>query len=204
MGQALGLDPDRWTAGQKYCSLRSVQIWEIFSDEFDDDSRLVKVMATQASWTVITDIRFDAIIDPSINPNYTMPDCLAIAPYFGIGYSPSDIPPAVPNYPTVDEILETVSPAEINDACGNFISQKAVADTQGSRLVCYEAGQGFVGVGEAVNDDNLTNILTSANRDPRMYDRYIEYLNMLKANGVEMCGNFSFVGAEQMGVLGRN
>ena len=96
MGQALGLDPDRWTAGQKYCSLRSVQIWEIFSDEFDDDSRLVKVMATQASWTVITDIRFDALNDPNINPNYTIPDCLAIAPYFGISSSPSDIPPAVP------------------------------------------------------------------------------------------------------------
>jgi hypothetical protein len=195
MGQSLGLDPDRWTAGQKYCSLRSIQIWEIFNDEFADDSRLIKVMATQSSYTAITNIRFDALNDPDINPNYTMPDVLAIAPYFGIGYSPSDIPPAVPNYPTVDEILQTISPAEINNVRGNVISQKAAADTQGSRLVCYEAGQGFVGVGEAVNDDTLTNILTSANRDQRMYDRYIEYLNMLKANGVDMCGNFSFVGA---------
>jgi uncharacterized repeat protein (TIGR02543 family) len=193
MGQAL--DPDRWTAGQKYCSLRSIQIWEIFNDEFEGNSRLIKVMATQSSNTTITNIRFDALNDPAINPNYTMPDVLAIAPYFGIGYSPSDIPPAVPNYPTIDEILQTISPAEINNVRGNIISQKAAADTQGNRLVCYEAGQGFVGVGEAVNDDTLTNILTSANRDQLMYDRYIEYLNMLKATGVDMCGNFSFVDA---------
>jgi hypothetical protein len=124
-----------------------------------------------------------------------MPDVLAIAPYFGKIYSPSDIPPAVPNYPTIDEILDTVSPAEINNVKAHTIAQKAVADIQGSRLVCYEAGQHFVGLYEAINDDTLTNILISANRDPRMYYRYIEYLNMLKANGVDMCGNFSFIGA---------
>jgi hypothetical protein len=195
MGQSLALDPDRWTAGQKYCSLRSIQIWEIFKDEFGSNSRLIKVMATQSSWTTITNIRFDALNDLAINPNYTMPDVLAIAPYFGKVYSPGDIPPAVPNYPTADEILQTVAPAEINNVRNNCISQKAIADKQGSRLVCYEAGQHFVGLYEAVNDNTLTNILNSANRDSRMYDRYIEYLNMLKANGVEMCGNFSFIGA---------
>jgi hypothetical protein len=195
MGQSLALDPDRWTAGQKYCSLRSIQIWEIFKDEFGSNSRLIKVMATQSSWTTITNIRFDALNDLAINPNYTMPNALAIAPYFGKVYSPADIPPAVPNYPTVDEILQTVSPAEINNVRGSVLSQKTIADKQGSRLVCYEAGQHFVGLYEAVNDNTLTNILNSANRDSRMYDRYIEYLNMLKANGVEMCGNFSFIGS---------
>jgi uncharacterized repeat protein (TIGR02543 family) len=195
MGQALGLDPDRWTAGQKYCSLRSIQTWEIFIDEFGGNSRLIKVMATQSANISITNNRFDALNNPAINLNYTMPDVLAIAPYFGKIYSPSDIPPTVPNYPTVDEILQTVAPAEINNVRLNVISQKAIADIQGNRLVCYEAGQHFVGLYEAVNDNNLTNILTSANRDSRMYNRYIEYLNMLKANGVEMCGNFSFIGS---------
>ncbi len=195
MGQSLALDPDRWTAGQKYCSLRSIQIWEIFNDEFADDSRLIKVMATQSSWTAITNIRFDALNSPAINPNYMMPDCLAIAPYFGKIYSPADIPPAVPNYPTVDEILQTIAPAEINNVRAYVVAQKAIADTQGARLVCYEAGQHFVGLYEAVNDDTLTTILVSANRDSRMYDRYIEYLNMLKTNGVDMCSNFSFVGS---------
>jgi hypothetical protein len=61
--------------------------------------------------------------------------------------------------------------------------------------VCYEGGQHFVGAAGAENDDTLTGILIASNRDQRMYDRYIEYLNMLDANGVEMYGNFSFVGS---------
>ena len=193
-GEVLGLDADRWRAGQKYCSLRSVQIWEIFEDEFIDDSRLVKVMATQSAGFTLTNIRFDALNDPVINPNYTMPDALAIAPYFGTIYTTADLPPNVPDYPTVDEILEIVAPAEINNVRGNVIAQKQVADAQGCRLVCYEGGQHFVGSGEVQNDDTLTGILTAANRDARMYGRYIEYLNMLQAEGIDTSFLWLYVG----------
>jgi len=193
-GEALGLDADRWLAGQKYCSLRSVQIWEIFEEEFTDDSRLVKVIATQSAGTGATNLRFDALNDPVINPNYTMPDALAIAPYFGTIYTTADLPPNVPDYPTVDEILETVAPAKINEARGHVIAQKRIADEQGCRLVCYEGGQHFVGTGGAVNDNTLTNILITANRDARMYDRYIEYLNMLQAEGVDTSYLWLYVG----------
>ena len=195
MGEALGLDTDRWRAGQEYCALRSVEIWEIFEDEFVDDTRLVKVMATQSANISITNVRFDALNDPAINPNYTMPDVLAIAPYFGKIYSPSDIPPNVPDYPTVDEILEVSAPAEIASVRNHIQAQKAVADAQGCALVCYEGGQHYVGALGAENDETLTDILISSNRDARMYDRYIEYLNMLDANGVEMFSNFSYVSA---------
>jgi hypothetical protein len=193
-GEALGLDTNRWQAGQKYCSLRSVQIWEIFEEEFTDNSRLVKVIATQSAGIGATNLRFDALNDPVINPNYTMPDALAIAPYFGTIYTTADLPPNVPDYPTVDEILETVAPVKINEVRGHVIAQKQVADEQGCRLVCYEGGQHFVGTGGAVNDNTLTNILIAANRDARMYDRYIEYLNMLQAEGVNTSYLWLYVG----------
>lgn len=193
-GEALGLDTDRWRAGQKYCSLRSVQIWEIFEDEFIDDSRLVKVMATQSAGIGATNLRFDALNDPVINPNYTMPDALAIAPYFGTIYTTADLPPNVPDYPTVNEILETVAPAKITEVRGHVIAQKRIADEQGCLLVCYEGGQHFVGTGGAVNDNTLTNILITSNRDARMYDRYIEYLNMLQAEGVDTSFLWLYVG----------
>lgn len=141
----------------------------------------------------ITNVRFDALNDLQINPNYTMPDALAIAPYFGEIYTPDDIPPNVPDYPTVDEILEVSAPAEIASARNHVQAQKAVADAQGCTLVCYEGGQHYVGTYGAENDDTLTDILIASNRDPRMYDRYIEYLNMLDVNGVEMLCNFSYV-----------
>jgi len=189
-GEALGLAPgDRWRAGQLFCALRSRQIWEIFEDEIADANRLVKVMATQSANVNITDTRFDGLNSPTINPSYTMPDALAVAPYFGKVYTPADVPP----YPTVDDILLTIAPAEINSVQAHTVLQKQVADEQGCRLVCYEGGQHFVGAVGAENDQALTDTLIAANRDSRMFNRYMEYLNMLKANGVDMFGNFSFV-----------
>jgi hypothetical protein len=124
-----------------------------------------------------------------------MPGALAIAPYFGRNYTPSDIPPAVPAYPAIDDILTVICPAEINNVKAHVIAQKQAADEQGCRLICYEGGQHFSGIFGAENDDTLTGILNGANRDQRMYNRYMEYQNMLRASGVDMFGNFSFVGA---------
>ena len=115
-GEALGLDPDRWQAGHKYVSLRSIQIWGIFQDVFTEPARLVKVLATQAASISGTNSRVAALNDPSINPNYIMPDVLAIAPYFGDSFSPSDIPPTTPAYPTVDDILDVMAPEHITEA----------------------------------------------------------------------------------------
>jgi len=194
MGEALGLSPDRWQAGQIYCALRSVQIWEIFQEEFVDEGRLIEVMATQSASISITDTRFDALNDPAINPSYIMPDALGIAPYFGKIYTPGDIPPAVPDYPTVDDILDVLSPALIAEERSVVIAQKTAADRQGAVLVCYEGGQHFVGAQGAENDATLTAILHEANADPRMYMRYIEYLDMLHKEGVAMFGHYLYVG----------
>jgi hypothetical protein len=194
MGSSLGLDPDPWTAGQIFSALRSAQIWEMFEQEFADDSRLVKVLATQSANLSITSARFSALNDPAINPAYNMPDALAVAPYFGQVYTPADIPPAAPSYPTLDDILDVDAPAMIATAWADVVAQKAVADTQGARLVCYEGGQHFVGSLGAENDLTLTGILQAVNRDPRMYQRYLEYLDLLHDAGVSMFGNFSYVG----------
>ncbi len=196
-GEQLGLDEQRWAAGQKYVSLRSVRIWSIFEEELGAaaSARLVKVLATQAANVGITDTRAAALNDPAINTGNVFPDALAIAPYFSKNVSPSEIPPATPAYPTVDELLDVVAPAAIATSQGRVIAQKAVADRQGWQLVCYEGGQHFVGVGGAENDATLTGILTSANRDPRMYQRYVEYLDMLRSEGVELLGIYNFTGA---------
>lgn len=194
-GEALGLAPDRWTAGQYYCSLRSVQIWEIFQDVFVDDSRLVKVMATQSASTNITNLRFEALNNSAINPEYIMPDALAIAPYFGTTYSMDDIPPIAPAYPALNDILDVTAPTTIQNVQTHVMNQKAIANTQGCRLICYEGGQHFVGIYGAENDDTLTGILHEANADPRMYSLYTDYLTMLEQEGVDLFSNFSFVSA---------
>jgi hypothetical protein len=190
-GEALALDSNRWQAGHKYVSLRSVQIWKIFEEEFVVDSRLVKVLATQSSFAAVTEQRVDALNDPEINPDRVMPDALGIAPYFGVLYSADDI---ASGYPTIDEILDIASPEEIELVRQHVIQQKAIADTQGMQLVCYEGGQHFVGVGEATSDNTLTELLLTANRDPRMYSLYHDYLDMLMVEGVEVFAHWLYVG----------
>jgi uncharacterized repeat protein (TIGR01451 family) len=190
MGQALNLDSNRWTAGQKYVALRSVQIWKIFQEEFGADARVVRVLATHTALaTNTTDLRVAAFNDPAINPDYVMPDVLAIAPYFGHNYTPGEIPPIAPSYPTLDDILNEggTATASIAEQRSNVQHHKAIADAQGMDLVCYEAGQHFIGTAGAQNDTTLTDILIAANRDNRMHDRYADYLAMLDAEGVSTC-----------------
>jgi hypothetical protein len=194
-GVSLGLDPDPYTAGQKYVARRSGQIWSIFQQVFGSaaGSRLVKVMATQTSWTAVTDIRVSGLLDTNINVSGVLPDAIAIAPYFGKFFAPSDLPPNAP-YPTVNDILTNLSVQSIAEQQLQVGMQKAIADAHGWRLVGYEGGQTFVGSNGAENDANLTAILTAANRDPRMFTLYIQYLNMLKAQGVDQFNNYSYCG----------
>ncbi|MCA9444971.1 MAG: hypothetical protein KC964_29560, partial [Candidatus Omnitrophica bacterium] len=127
------------------------------------------------------------------NPDLVFPDTLAIAPYFAGNMTSNDIPPIAPAYPTIDEILDTHMPMAISAVRPEVQAQKVIADTQGWDLICYEGGQHYVGIGAAVNDATLTAVLNGANRDPRMYDRYRTYLDILKEEGVSAYYNFSNV-----------
>lgn len=136
-------------------------------------------------------MRINALNDPDLNPNRIMPDALAIAPYFGLIYSPDNVSDG---YPTVDDLVTTTSQHEIELVRGHVQDHLTIANQQGMKLVCYEGGQHYVGIFGAENDDVLTGILHEANRAPRMYERYIEYLDMLNEEGVELFSNFSYVG----------
>ena len=195
MGVSLNLDPAPYTAGQMFVAMRCAQIWDIFQQVFGSASRsrLVKVMATWCGSPWTTQTRLAAMLDTNLNPTGVLPDALAIAPYFGTMFTPSDLPPNAP-YPTVDDILTNLSVQGIADQKAQVIAQKAIADAYALPLICYEGGQIFVGIYGAENDTNLTAIVTAANRDPRMFDRYTEYLNMLKAQGVALVNNLAYCG----------
>jgi len=45
-----------------------------------------------------------------------------------------------------------------------------------------------------MEDQALTDVLIAANRDPRMYNRYLEYVAMLATNGVALFNNFTYTG----------
>lgn len=191
-GVALNLDPDPFVAAQRFVALRSTQIWEIFEDEFGGGDRLVNVLATQSANTAVTQFRVDGINDPALNPRRAFPEALAIAPYFGPIFTPEDI--IANGYPTIDALATTIAQEDIEAVRLQVRAQAAIAARQGYRLICYEGGQHYVGVFGAENDDTLTALLTGVNRDPRMFDRYNEYLTMLREEGVEQLWHFSHVG----------
>lgn len=194
MGVELGLDEDPWRAGQRFVALRSSQIWRIFEQELgrEELERLVKVLATQSARPALTEMRLEALSDPGLNPRHSFPDVLAIAPYFGHSFEPEGLPPHYDRYPTVSEIVDPLSRHSIEALRPEIAAHRALADQHGLQLVAYEGGQHFVGKRGAENDDALTDILQSANRDPRMYERYTEYLAMLDEEGIELFCNYTF------------
>jgi hypothetical protein len=72
---------------------------------------------------------------------------------------------------------------------------KAVATSFGIPLVSYEGGQHLVGVGSASNDDILTNLFSTANRDPRMGSLYTEYLEGWESHGGGLFMHFTDIGS---------
>lgn len=197
MGEAQGLSGDRWQAGQMFAAKRSAEIWHQFEQVFGNDSRnrLCKVLAAHSANPSTAQQRLAYLSMTNLNPHGIAPDALAIAPYFGRNFTLSDIPPQAPSYPSLDEILDIISPAEIELARGHVRTHRQMADQHGLRLICYEGGQHFIGHLGAENDTNLVNRLIEANRDPRMGQRYLEYFQMLNEEGVDLFSNFTFVGS---------
>ncbi|MHC4837566.1 MAG: InlB B-repeat-containing protein [Planctomycetota bacterium] len=194
-GMALQLSSDRWLAGQMYVVQRSAQVWRIFEEEFVDDSRLVKVIATQSANPLVTRQRLDALNDVRLNPYAVMPDALAIAPYFGTTFTPDDLPPIAAAYPTVADMLEVQAVRDIEDLQLDVREQRALADEQGLTLLCYEAGQHFVGMNGAENDPMLISLIEQANRDERMVGLYRDYLDVLATERVDDFNHFIYAGA---------
>ncbi|OPZ09835.1 MAG: hypothetical protein BWZ07_02939 [Alphaproteobacteria bacterium ADurb.BinA280] len=61
-------------------------------------------------------------------------------------------------------------------------------------LIAYEGGQHLVGIFGVENNNAITDLLTSANRDPRMGEAYAAYLSQWKAQGGELFVNFTASG----------
>ena len=188
-GEALGLDASRWQAAQKFVARRSAEIFRIFAEEYGTAQRhrFVAVLATQAANAGLSEERLAAFGDPAVNTTGEFPDALAIAPYFGVNYEPGQ------PVPTAEQVVTTLSTASIAEALVWTSDQRAVAEANGLRLICYEGGQHFVGILGAESNASLNTALHAGNRDPRMQDRYREYLTALEDQGVDLFVHFSHV-----------
>jgi hypothetical protein len=176
MGNVMGYPGNPWEQGWQYYAKRTADVMRIFENEFQDNSRLVKVISSQASNSWITNYIIEKFKDPLYNPTQVQADAIAIAPYFG-GSVANDIGNAgLINSVSVDDILDSLE-LSLPTAYAWMDANKVVADTHNLELIAYEGGQHLVANATYYNDTAYVNKLMDANRHPRMEDLYCNYLN---------------------------
>ncbi len=155
---------------------------------------MVKVIASQASSTWISNYILERFEEASYNPNGVTADVLAIAPYFGGEVGDNIGNEGLIESITIDEILDRLD-ASMETAKGWIDEQKVVATDHGLELGAYEGGQHMVAYGY-LNNETLTQKLTDANRHARMENLYCEYLNYWYDNVPNgLFANFSSISA---------
>ncbi|MFB9883871.1 IPT/TIG domain-containing protein [Planobispora siamensis] len=189
-GQELGLATEPWVAGQRYQALRSVEIFQIWNEEFGAEAgtRLVRVAGVQSG---NVGVAHDVL---SYRNAHEHVDAIAVAPYFDCGdqWIPGDSRSYFPGHPTVapyvkeggvDRLLQACQRSIDVGARDQILRHKALADQYGLSLVAYEAGQHLAGILGAENDDALTALFGAANRHRRMRDLYARYLDQWRELG---------------------
>ena len=171
-GMALGLHPQPWHAGWLFYSQRSVEVFNLFSSIYNqlESRRLVRVLAGQS-------------VNPWVNRQimdwqnaYESADAFAVAPYFGGYIGNLNNVPTAPTF-SVPYLLSLCQIDLVNNH-QVFTRQNRVDTTQrGLKLLAYEGGQHLVGVGAAQNNQTLTNLFVTANRDSGMRQLYYNDLN---------------------------
>ncbi len=192
-GLAKGLGPSSFDACLRWYSERSVQVMQIWRQEFELQhgaswpDRLVRVLAGQhvnpyTSETILE--HQDAFLDA---------DALAVAPYFGHGFG------------TAEQQWTTISKSvqQILDECALEIQTELIpkiqanvslATSHGLVPIAYEGGQHLVASGSANANQALIDKLIEVNRHAGMYAVYRSFLDAWAASGAGFMTPYSFTG----------
>lgn len=188
-GLALGLHSSPWHAGWLYYSQRSVEVFEVFSNSYNQphDRNLVRVLAGQS-------------VNPWVNNQimdwqdaYKHADAFAVAPYFGGYLGNLTLSPNTASF-SIPYLLNACDYNSANNHTQHTLPNYTNASIRGLKLLAYEGGQHLVGVGAAQNNLTLTNLFIAANRDPLMRTLYYDDLTRWEANGGGLFMNYTLTG----------
>ncbi len=168
----------------RFYSQRAVEIFKLWKTEFSgSNSRLVRVLGSFIGDKILTQRMLEHVPTDEI-------DVVAIAPYFfGCPYQSicKNAPMTLRTATTVDDIFDALDQSKdidvksIDGTIAAVKNQLTVTNQYGIKLVSYEGGQHLVtGVlGDISNSEKvrLRKLFNDANRDPRMKERYIRFLN---------------------------
>ena len=188
-----GTENNQWVASWKWYSKRSVQIFDIWTQEFQAvagppvEQRLVRVLAAQHANPSVGEIICD------YEQAYAKADVLAVAPYMGYSFGLAEnqwIYANKPNWEIFDELEVELA----TDLAPKMAQNVQIATSRGLDLIAYEGGQHLVGVGWAQNNQALTDKFVSVNRDPEMYGLYTQFVQAWENAGAKFMTPYSFCG----------
>jgi len=183
MGLKLGLDTDRDKAGYKYYSYRSVQMFNIFEQEFRGTQRLVRVMGGWTGYTRLTEMLL------GYRDAYKKTDAFAIGPYF---YGSTA---ELKKIKSVNDIFTMLYDPKLPfsiPGVEKLVGKHAkLAKSYGVSLIAYEGGQHLVDWKNRDITKSPTKHYIAANRDWRMAKAYKDFLDGWKRAGGQTFVSFS-------------
>ena len=179
MGKKLGASDKDWEAAWYYTGLRSEQVFKIFEDVFGDEmDRVVRVVPTQAANVYV----LHQILKAGNVTNHM--DAIAIAPYITLNVDEQNADRIAAM--STDEIMDLVKKEHYPQSVDWIQKHAEVARMYGVKLIAYEGGQHLVGIGQAVNNDALTEALKAANRSEQMGALYTRYFDAWEDAGGDL------------------
>jgi hypothetical protein len=172
----------------RFYSQRAVQIFDLWDAQFGvGNTRLVRVLGSFIGDKVLTEQMLKTVPTNKI-------DAVAIAPYFfGCPYQEIciDAPKTLLTATTVDDVFAaldqsgTIDVKSIDGTIDAVKNQLTITNQYNVNLVSYEGGQhlvtGVLGNKATTSDQTrLRKLFNEANRDPRMKQRYLTFLNAWK------------------------
>ncbi len=182
-GLAMRLDKDKIKAGYKYYSLRSVQIFDLWTKIFRGNQRLIRVMGGYTPYSRLSDMVL------SYRDAYKKTDVLAIAPYFYPKMSTSRRARSVKDI--FKALYDLKEPYSIPNVIKLIKKQAETVRKYGVRLVAYEGGQHLVDWESRNIKQNPTRLFIAANRSRQMGQAYYDLLSGWKKAGGTLFVAFS-------------
>ena len=189
---------------------RTTEITQMWDEVFaEDKERVIGVLGGQAanSWTARRALQYIWTDEPLSNKEYGI-DAIAFAPYFGSYLGSPEYEAEIASW-TEDEdggldrlfeelstggLLEDAPPNGSLEQSYNWTTIYAdLAQEYNLDLITYEGGQHLRGNDGVEDNQAITKLFTTANRDPRMGEIYQEYYTNLHEQGVSLSVNYTDV-----------
>ena len=175
-GHEMGYSGEAWEKGWKYYVRRTMDIFSLFEEVFDDDSRLKKVLSGQSANSWLNNRLLEYSRQALYNPYGVMPDAFAIAPYFGGRVADAIGQAGMIGMVSVEDIIDSLEHS-LPESFEAMDANKSLADQYDLELIAYEGGQHLVAGFAYHNDPDWVELLEATNRHARMKDLYCAYFD---------------------------